>query len=120
MLNSIVIADADLWQSVFRMLLAPLTWLAVTQKWLFSFFVNSTSDWAALGKCILLLLPVMLFVAAMWCTELSIYTIPFRPARVKFMGMMVLSWWDAARAQRRGKRIFTFEQDSGAATFGAE
>ena len=98
MLNSIVTADADLYQSIFRMLLAPLSWIPVMQRWLLNFFLSSSSDWVAVWKCTLLLLPVLLFVAAMWCTQLSLYTIPFRSARVKFAGMMVLSWWDAARA----------------------
>src|SRR5256712_1356117 len=98
MLNSTVTADSDLWQSVFRMLLAPITWIAGMQKWLLNFFLSSSSDWTALGKIVFLLLPVLLFVAAIWCTQLSLYTVLFRSARVKFAGMVVLSWWDAARA----------------------
>src|SRR6266704_1474519 len=98
MLNSTVTADSDLWQSVFRMLLAPITWIAGMQKWLLNFFLSSSSDWTALGKIVFLLLPVLLFVAAVWCTQLSLYTVLFRSARVKFAGMVVLSWWDAARA----------------------
>src|SRR2546428_688440 len=98
MLNSTVTADSDLWQSVFRMLLAPITWIAGMQKWLLNFFLSSSSDWTALGKIVFLLLPVLLFVAAIWCTHLSLYTVLFRSARVKFAGMVVLSWWDAARA----------------------
>jgi len=98
MLNSIVTADADLWRSVLRMLLAPISWIPEMQRWLLDFFLSSSSGWAAAWKYVLLLLPVLLFVAAIWCTQLSLYTILFRPARVKFAGMMVLSWWDAARA----------------------
>ena len=98
MLNSTVTADSDLWQSVFRMLLAPITWIAGMQKWLLNFFLSSSSDWTAVGKVVFLLLPVLLFVAAVWCTQLSLYTVLFRSARVKFAGMVVLSWWDAARA----------------------
>jgi len=99
MLNSMIVtADSDLWQSVFRMLLAPITWIAGMQKWLLNFFLSSSSDWTALGKIVFLLLPVLLFVAAIWCTQLSLYTVLFRSARVKFAGMVVLSWWDAARA----------------------
>jgi hypothetical protein len=98
MLNSVVAADANLWQSVFRMLLAPISWIVELQKWFLGFFLESSSGWAAAAKVIFLLLPVLLFIAAVWCTQLSLYTILFRPARVKFAGMMVLSWWDAARA----------------------
>src|SRR2546427_11565631 len=98
MLNSSVTADSDLWQSVFKMLLAPITWIAGMQKSLLNFFLSSSSAWTALGKIVFLLLPVLLFVAAIWCTQLSLYTVLFRSARVKFAGMVVLSWWDAARA----------------------
>ena len=98
MQNSIVTVDANLWEAVSRMLLAPIAWIVGMQKWFLDFFLSSSSGWAAAGKLIFLLLPVLLFVAAVWCTQLSLYTILFRPARVKFAGMMVLSWWDAARA----------------------
>jgi hypothetical protein len=98
MLNSVVAADANLWQAVFRLLLAPISWIPGMQRWLLHFFLSSSSGWAAALKLIFLLLPVLLFVAAIWCTLLSLYTILFRSARVKFAGMVVLSWWDAARA----------------------
>src|SRR5881628_2413826 len=98
MQNSIVTVDANLWEAVSRMLLAPIAWIVGMQKWFLDVFLSSSSGWAAAGKLIFLLLPVLLFVAAVWCTQLSLYTILFRPARVKFAGMMVLSWWDAARA----------------------
>jgi len=97
MLNSVVAADANLWQAVFRMLLAPVLWIPGMQRWLLDFFLSS-SGWAAVWKYVLLLLPVLLFIAAIWCTLLSLYTVPFRSARVKFAGLVVLSWWDAARA----------------------
>src|SRR2546422_728951 len=98
MQNSIVTVDANLWEAVSRMLLAPIAWIVGMQKWFLEFFLSSSSGWAAAGKLILLLLPVLLFVAAIWCTQLSLCTFLSRPARVKFAGMMVLSWWDAARA----------------------
>src|SRR6266705_1988801 len=97
MQNISVAADADLWRSVIRMLLAPISWIPGLQRWLLAFFLSS-SGWAAAFKFGLLLLPILLFVAGLWCTLLSLYTIPFRSARVKFVGMVVLSWWDAARA----------------------
>src|SRR5256712_2426867 len=98
MQNSIVTVDANLWEAVSRMLLAPIAWIVGMQKWFLAFFLSSSSGWAAAGKLIFLLLPVLLFVAAIWCSQLSLYRVLFRPARVKFAGMMVLSGWDAARA----------------------
>ena len=89
--NSIVTADANLLQSVMSMLLAPVSWIVGLQKWFLAFFLDSSSGWSATAKIIFLLLPVLLFIAAIWCTQLSLYTILFRPARVKFARMMVLS-----------------------------
>ncbi|HEU4402815.1 MAG TPA: hypothetical protein VFT43_11985 [Candidatus Polarisedimenticolia bacterium] len=98
MLNSIVTVDGNLWEPASRILLAPIGWIAAMQKWFLAFFLSSSSDLGAAGKLVFLLLPVLLFVAAVWCTQLSLYTVLFRPARVKFATMMVLGWWDAARA----------------------
>jgi hypothetical protein len=33
-----------------------------------------------------------------WSTQLSIYTLPFRSNRIKFITTLLLSWWDGARA----------------------
>ncbi|MDP2659638.1 MAG: hypothetical protein Q8R28_02790, partial [Dehalococcoidia bacterium] len=68
------------------------------QKWLLEFFLNSSSGLSAAGKLVFLLLPALLFVAAIWCTHLSLYTLPFRSGRVRFASVMLLGWWDAARA----------------------
>jgi hypothetical protein len=92
--NTFIAADA---QAVLRTLLTPLAWIPDMQRWFLEFFLSS-SGWAAVGKYGLLLLPILLFVAGVWCTLLSLYTIPFRSGRARFAGMLVLSWWDAARA----------------------
>ena len=54
--------------------------------------------WVATAKFVLLLFPAALGVAAIWCTQLSIYTLPFRSARLQFASALLLTWWDAARA----------------------
>ena len=36
-------------------------------------------------------------MAALWCTVLSAYTLPFRSGRGGFLIAMVMSWWDALR-----------------------
>jgi hypothetical protein len=37
-------------------------------------------------------------VAALWCTQLAVYTLPFRNGRMQFVSAVLLTWWDAARA----------------------
>src|SRR2546429_9524662 len=45
-----------------------------------------------------LLLPVGLIVAGVWVTILSLYTIPFRSERGRFVTAIAMSWWDAGRS----------------------
>ncbi|PYN08351.1 MAG: hypothetical protein DME02_08055 [Candidatus Rokuibacteriota bacterium] len=86
------------WQELIGLLLAPIVWIPRTQQVLMDFFMRSPSMWVTAAKCVLLLLPALLAVMALWCTQLSVYTLPFRNARVHFMSAMLLAWWDAARA----------------------
>jgi hypothetical protein len=86
------------WQDVFEIFLFPLRWIPDAQSSLFDFFMESSSGLVAVAKFTLLLFPLLLWIAAMWCTQLSLYTIPFRSNRVKFYSMVLLAWWDAARA----------------------
>jgi hypothetical protein len=86
------------WQEFIGLLAAPVSWLPRMQHVLMDFFMQSPSVWVAAAKYVLLLLPALLGVAALWCTQLSIYTLPFRSGRVHFASAMLLAWWDAARA----------------------
>ena len=49
-------------------------------------------------KYVFLLFPVFLGVVAVWCTGLSVYTMPFRSGRTRFVSLVLLAWWDAALA----------------------
>ncbi|HEX9193161.1 MAG TPA: hypothetical protein VF871_05280, partial [Burkholderiales bacterium] len=47
---------------------------------------------------VLLLLPAAVFIAAIWGTMVSLYTIPFRLGRsVTLLQSVALAWWDALR-----------------------
>ncbi len=78
--------------------LASIAWILEAQRILFQFFLESPSPWAAAGKYIFLLFPVLLFLAAIWCTQATLYTIPFRSKRIQLAQRMLFAWWDAARA----------------------
>jgi len=78
--------------------LASIAWILEAQRFLLDFFLYSPSGWAAAGKHIFLLFPVLLFLAAVWCTQVSLYTIPFRSKRIDLAQKILLAWWDAARA----------------------
>src|SRR5881409_2123127 len=68
------------------------------QHTLWDFFFAPGPWWLVTAKFLFLLFPALLAVAAVWCTQLSIYTLPFRSNRVQFIPTMMLTWWDAVRA----------------------
>jgi hypothetical protein len=86
------------WQDVIELLLTPIAWVPRLQEVLIAFFLNPATPWIAGAKYVFLLFPALLAVAAVWITLLSLYTLPFRGRRVRFVAMMLLAWWDAARA----------------------
>ena len=90
--------STEQWQEILRILLIPLVWILPFQKSILNFFLHSSSAWAAIGKYLFLFFPVVLLLGAVWCTQLSIYTLPFRSKRVNFVSTLLLAWWDAARA----------------------
>ncbi|HEV8614389.1 MAG TPA: hypothetical protein VGU22_02750 [Methylomirabilota bacterium] len=86
------------WQEVIELLLAPIAWVPRMQEVLIAFFVNPAARWVMAAKYVFLLLPALLALAAIWITMLSLYTLPFRSGRMRFVSMMLLAWWDAARS----------------------
>ena len=86
------------WPDVIELLLTPIAWVPRLQEVLIAFFIDPAEPWVTAAKYVFLLLPALLGVAAIWMTLLSLYTLPFRARRVRFVAMMLLAWWDAARA----------------------
>ncbi len=97
MLERIITRLPDGWREVAELLAAPVAWVPRLQQTLLSFFAESTSPWAMAAKYLFLLGPVLLAVTAIWCTQLSLYTLPFRAGRGRFVSLLLLAWWDAAR-----------------------
>ena len=96
--NSFAAPELALAPFTMEQLLAPITWIFGLQRWLIDFFMYSPSGLAATAKYLFLLFPVLLFIVGIWCTQISLYTVPFRSGRIRFAEMMLLGWWDAARA----------------------
>jgi len=86
------------WQSLFEFLATPISWIPGMQQSLISFVLFSPSGWTAGVYYLFLLFPVLLWIGAVWCTQLSIYTLPFRSGRIDLIKLMLLAWWDAALA----------------------
>src|SRR5256886_16576306 len=68
------------WRQLADVLIAPLAWIPRLQHMLWDFFFAPGPLWLVAGKYIFLLFPALLAVAAVWCTQLSLYTFPFRSA----------------------------------------
>src|SRR5213596_2399757 len=50
-----------------------------------------------LGKFLLLFFPATVLIAGVWGTMVSLYTIPFRSGRGRFLAAILMCWWDAVR-----------------------
>src|SRR5881296_2801613 len=85
------------WRQLTDLLIVPLAWIPRMQHTLWDFFFAPGPWWLVVAKFIFLAFPALLAIAAVWCTQLSIYTLPFRSGRVHFIPTMMLTWWDAVR-----------------------
>src|SRR5688500_9821286 len=97
-MQEFITAFPEQWRQVIGLLLSPIAWIPRTHDVLIDFFLHSPSVWVAAAKYVLLLFPAVLGLAAIWCTQLSLYTIAFRSGRLQFVSALLLTWWDAARA----------------------
>ena len=86
------------WSGTFEVLSAPISWLPAWHIAMVNFAWYGTSFTEILLKRVLVLLPMLLLIAAVWCTMVSLYTLPFRSARGRFLTAMLAGWWDAGRA----------------------
>src|SRR5256886_15934391 len=78
--------------------MAGLAWIVPFQARVFQTNPQGRSYWSLAGASVLLVLPAAAFVAGIWGTMVSLYTIPFRLGRsVTLLQSVALSWWDALR-----------------------
>jgi hypothetical protein len=98
MVEQLVRAVPERWREIAGVVVAPVIWIPPMQRAIAQFFLESSSPWVAAVKYVLFLFPAALWVVAVWCTQGSLYTLPFRGRRQAFVSTMLLMWWDAARA----------------------
>src|SRR4030095_4636037 len=98
MIDRIISKLPEAWRGPAELVAAPIAWVPVLQQTLMSFFFDPQPGWMAALKYVFLLFPVLLGVVAVWCTGLSVYTMPFRSSRTRFVSLVLLAWWDAALA----------------------
>jgi hypothetical protein len=85
------------WSGTFELLATPISWIPAWHTAMINFAWYGTSLPEVLLKRVLVLLPMLLLIAAIWSTMVSLYTLPFRSARGGFLTSMLAAWWDAGR-----------------------
>src|SRR3989454_12391727 len=88
-------------QTVWGWVWGGLSWIIDWQVQVFRVAATGTTFWEAFGKALLLFFPAMVLVAGVWGTMVSLYTIPFRSGRGRFLAALLMSWWDAVRSEER-------------------
>jgi hypothetical protein len=96
MLEQILYNVPEHWQDLVELLAAPLSWIPQMQQHVMEFLFGSSGGVVFL-RSVVLLFPALLWLTAVWCTQLSLYTLPFRSGRMRFVSTMLMAWWDAAR-----------------------
>src|SRR5213083_975278 len=85
-------------QQLFAWVMTGLAWIVPFQARVFQTILQGDSFWPLAGAAVLLVLPAAVFVAGIWGTMVSLYTIPFRLGRsVTLLQSVALAWWDALR-----------------------
>src|SRR5437773_4323099 len=94
-MDSLVKNVPEQWRGTMELLLAPVSWIPDLQAKLFDLL--DWSGWQAVLAYLLFLFPILLIIAAFWCTQLSVYTLPFRSGRISYVSTLLMAWWDAGR-----------------------
>jgi hypothetical protein len=84
------------WHSAVLTLIAPMRLLAEWQSTMSLAWTGSNPAGQVLAW-VVLLGPALLLAAGMWCTVISLYTLPFRSGRGSFITALLMAWWDAGR-----------------------
>ncbi len=98
MIHSIQTLVPSEWQGAVEVLSAPVSWIPAWHAMMINLIWYGDTTVGVLFKRIVLMLPLLLLLSGMWITMLSLYTIPFRSNRIRFVVAMLTSWWDAGRS----------------------
>jgi hypothetical protein len=86
------------WRGLISLIALPILWFLPLQSYLIHFVWFSDIWGLGILRRIFLLMPVMCSIVGLWCTMLSVYTLPFRSNRTHVVGMFLVLWWDVARS----------------------
>jgi hypothetical protein len=98
MIDAITATLPEQWRLVFQLMTFLIAWIPDAQAVMFDFGWNANTGTGVLLKRVLLLLPTLLVIVAVWCTMLALYTVPFRSGRREFLVALVILWWETGRS----------------------
>ena len=87
----------DGWSGTVELLSTPISWIPAWHTAMINFAWYGGSAMEIVLKRVLVMLPMLLIIAAIWSTMVSLYTLPFRSGRGGFLTAMLTAWWDAGR-----------------------
>jgi hypothetical protein len=82
----------DEWSGAAELLSTPISWIPAWHTAMINFAWYGGSGWEIVLKRALVMLPMLLIIAAIWCTMVSLYTLPFRSARGGFLTATLTAW----------------------------
>jgi hypothetical protein len=86
------------WQRTVEFLGAPLWWIPGWQTVVVGSAVGGATAWELVARALFLLPPALVLVVGVWATMASLYTLPFRANRVRFVTTLAFGWWDLGRS----------------------
>ena len=85
------------WRPAILVLTAPFRWLATWQGFMMRWTFGHDQTIGFVAGEILLIIPILLIFAGTWSSAASLYTVPFRSGRGRFLTLLLMTWWDAGR-----------------------
>jgi hypothetical protein len=85
------------WRPAILVLTAPFRWLVAWQGFMFRWGFGHDQTIGFVIAEVLLIVPLLLIVAGSWSSAASLYTVPFRSGRGRFLTLLLMTWWDAGR-----------------------
>ena len=85
------------WRPSILILTAPFRWLAAWQSMMLRWIFGHQQTVGFIAAEALLIIPILLVCAGTWSSAASLYTVPFRSGRGRFLTLLLMTWWDAAR-----------------------
>lgn len=86
------------WQGAFALLAAPVAWIPEWHTRMVNFAWYGDTSFEITFKRIAILLPMFLLIVGVWTTMTSLYTLPFRARRSRYLTTLSITWWDTLRS----------------------